>query len=197
MTHPHVVPGSFDHVKKVDESNVAVIPHGVDANGAQIVDPPVTQAPAFPTLGGAPSAGASGAPSAGAAPDLVQGMLAAMQVMTQVHLQSDQRDASVSQQQARLQAAAMQSNSQQLENLTNHLGNLGCEVGRAIATHPTNHSHTLQATLSHPNTVAGQSTGPRVLGSLARAVPVSVSLPTFDCGPCVQACQPQPNDKNT
>ena len=197
MTHPHVIPGSFDYVKKVDESNAVVIPHGVDTHGAQIVDPPVMQAPTFPTLGGTPNAGAGGVPSTGATPDLVQGTLAAMQVMTQVHLQADQRNASMSQQQARLQAATMQSNSQQLENLTNHLGNLGCEVGRAIATHPTNHSHTLQATLSHPNTVAGQSTDPRVLGSLARAVPVSVSLPTFDCGPCVQAFQPQPNDKNT
>jgi len=83
-----------------------------------------------------------------------------MQTMTQVHIQSDQRNACMSQQQARLQAATLQSNAQQLEHLTNHLGNLGYEVGRAISTFPTRHSHMLQATLSHPNTVAGQSTDP-------------------------------------
>jgi len=117
--------------------------------------------------------------------------------MTQVHVQSDQRNACMAQQQARLQAATLQSNAQQLEHLTNHLGNLGYELGRAISTHPTCHSHTLQATLSPPNTVAGQSTDPRVLGSLTRPIPVSMSLATFDYGPYVQAYQLQPNDKNT
>jgi len=76
------------------------------------------------------------------------------------------------------------------------LGNLGHEVGRAISTHPTRHSHALQAALSPSNAIAGQSTDPRVLGSLTRPIPVSMSLDTFDYGPCVQACQPQPNDKN-
>jgi len=80
--------------------------------------------------------------------------------MMQVHIQSDQRNACMSQQQAQLQAATLQSNAQQLEHLTNHLGNLGYEVGRAISTHPTHHSHTLQATPSPSNTVAGQSTNP-------------------------------------
>jgi len=116
--------------------------------------------------------------------------------MTQVHVQSDQRNACMSQQQARLQAANLQSNAQQLEHLTNHLGNLGHKVGRAISTHPAHHSHALQAALSPSNTVAGQSTDPQVLGSLTRPIPVSVSLATFDYGPHVQACQPQPNDKN-
>jgi len=91
----------------------------------------------------------------------------------------------------------MRSNNQQLEHLTNHLGNLGHEVGKAIASHPTRHSHTIQAALSHPNAVPGQSTDPRDLGSLTRTIPVSMSLPTFDYGPYVQAFQPQPNDKNT
>jgi len=81
--------------------------------------------------------------------------------------------------------------------MTNHSGNLGHKVGKAIASHPTNHSHAIQATLSHPDAVPGQSTDPRDLGSLTRTVPVSVSLPTHNCGPCAQAFQPQPNDKNT
>jgi len=57
-------------------------------------------------------------------------------------------------------------------------------------------SHTLQATLSHPNAVVGQSNDPRVLGSLTCTVPVGMSVESFDYGPCVQAFQPQPNDKN-
>jgi len=191
-THPHVIVGSFDYVKKVNEANVVVIPYGVDERGTQIVDPPVIQTP---TSLPAPGTGTGSNPDPNGA--LLQGVLAAMQTMTQVHIQSDQRNACMSQQQARLQAATLQSNAQQLEHLTNHLGNLGYEVGRAISTHPTCHSHTLQATLSPSNTVAGQSTDPRVLGSLTRPIPVSMSLATFDYGPYVQAYQPQPNDKNT
>jgi len=191
--HTHTLVGSFDYVKKVDEANVVVISYGVDEHGVQIVDPPAIILPA-PT---------SSAPGTGTSPDqdqngaLLQGALAAMRTMTQVHVQSDQRNACMSQQQARLQAATLQSNAQQLEHLSNHLGNLGYEVGRAISTHPTHHSHTLQATLNPSNTVAGQSTDPRALGSLTRPIPVSMSLATFDYGPCVQAYQPQPNDKNT
>jgi len=196
-THPHMIPGSFDYVKKVDDANVVVIPYGVDDHGAQIVDPSVIRSP---TILPAP---ASTAPGTGTSPNsdpnaaLLQGVLAAMQVMTQVHMQSDQRNACMSQQQARLQAATLQSNAQQLEYLTNHLGDLGYEVGRVIANHPTQHSHTIQATLSHPNAVPGQSNDPRDLGSLTCTIPVSMSLPTFDYGPYVQAFQPQPNDKNT
>jgi len=201
-THPYVVPGSFDYVMKVDDANVVVIPYGIDDNGAQLVDPPVIQSPAIlpaPTstvpsvLGSAPGTGTS--PDQNAA--LPRGVLSAMQVMTQVHMQSDQRKASTTQQQARFQTATLQSNAQQLEHLTNHLGNLGYEVGRAIANHPTQHSHTIQATLSHPNAVPGQSNNPRDLGSLMHMIPVSMSLPTFDYGPYVQAFQPQLNDKNT
>ena len=70
-----------------------------------------------------------------------------MQVMTQVHVQSDKRNATMTQQQAKLQAATLQSQAQQLEHLTHHLGSLGYEVGRAIASHPTQHSHTLRATV--------------------------------------------------
>ena len=200
--HPYVIPGSFDYVKKVDDADVVVIPYGIDDKGAQLVDPPVIQSPAIlpaPTLTVPSVLGST--PGTGTSPDqsaaLLQGALAAMQVMTQVHMQSDQRNASMTQQQARLQAATLQSNAQQLKHLTNHLDNLGYEVGRAIASHPTQHSHTIQATLSHPNAVPGQSTDPRDLGSLTRTIPVSMSLPTFDYGPYVQAFQPQPNDKNT
>jgi len=121
----------------------------------------------------------------------------AMQHLTQVHVQSDQRNATMSQQQARLQAAAFQSQAQLLENLTRNLGNLDHDVGRAIASHPAQHSHTLRAALSPPNATVGQSNDPAVLGSLARAIPVSMSVDSFDCGPHAMAFQPQPNDKNT
>jgi len=196
-THLHATVGSFDYVKKVDDANAVVIPYGVDEHGAQIVDPPVIRTPTIlpaPTLN-TPGTGTSPNPDPNAA--LLQGVLAAMQTMTQAHVQSDRRNACMARQQARLQAATLQSNAQQLEHLSNHFGNLGYEVGRAISTHPTRHSHTLQATLSPLNTVAGQSTDPRVLGSLTRTIPVSMSLSTFDYGPYVQAYQPQPNDKNT
>jgi len=198
-THPYHVPGSFDYAKKVDDTNTVVIPCGTDDNGNQIVDPPVTQTPAIlpvhtATPGSTPGTGTGSGPDQNAA--LLQGALAARQLMTQVHLQSDQRNASMTQQQAKLQAATLQSQAQQLEHLTNHLGNLGYEVGRAIANHPTQHSHTIQATLSHPNAVPGQSTDPRALGSLTRTIPVSMSLLNFDYGPYVQAFQPQPNDSN-
>jgi len=186
QTHPCVIVGSFNCVKKVNDANVVVIPHGHDANGAPIVDPAVTQTPVIlPALTASPAPGSapSNAPPSGVAQDLVQGALAAMQVMTQVHAQSDLPNASMTQQQARLQAATMGSNVQQLKHLTSHLGNLGHEVGKAIASHPTKHSHAIQATLSHPNAVPGQSTDPQDLGSPTRAIPVSMSFLTCDYGP--------------
>jgi len=77
-THPHVIVGSFDYVKKVDEANVVVIPYGVDDRGTQIVEPPVIVMPApIP----APTSNASGT---GTSPDsdsngaILQGVLAAM-----------------------------------------------------------------------------------------------------------------------
>jgi len=75
------------------------------------------------------------------------------------------------------------------------LGQSGTEVGKAIASHPTRHA--IQATLSHPNAAPGQSNDPRHLGSLTRPHPVSMSIPTFNYCPHVQAFQPQPKDKNT
>jgi len=103
----------------------------------------------------------------------------------------------MTQQQSALQAASMRANQLQLQHLTNHLGNLGHEVRRAIASHPTRHNHTIQATLSQPNVAPGQSNDSRVLGSLTRTVPASMSIPSFNYGPYVQAFQPQPNDKHT
>jgi len=197
--HPYHIPGSFDYVKKVDDAGVVVIPYGDDDDGNQLVDPPRIQTPDVPTPtttpGSAPGTGTGSGSDPNAA--LLQGVIGAMKCMTQVHVQSDRRNASMSQQQAKLQAATLQSQAQLLENLTRNLGNLGYEVGRAIASHPTQHSHTLRATLSHPNAVVGQSNDPEVLGSLTRAIPVGMSVESYDYGPYVQAFQPQPNDKNT
>jgi len=162
-THPHHAPGSFDCVKKVNDANAVVIPYGTDDNGNRIVDPPVMQTPAMLT---APASATGSAPGAGTGSCLdqnaasLQGVFMAMQMMTQVHLQADQCNASMTQQQAKLQAATLQSNAQQLEHLTSHLGNMGYEFGRAIASHPAQHNHTIQAALSHPSVVPGQSTDP-------------------------------------
>jgi len=200
----HAVTGSFECVRKINDANAVVIPCGHDPNGVQIVDPvvapppviapvPAVQANQPPVQGGAPPI----APVVGAVQDpnaaLIPGMLAATQAMTQVSMQSDQRNASMTLQQSQLQAATMGANAQQLQHLTNHLGNLGAEVGRAIASHPTR----IQATLSHPSAIPGQSNDPRQLGSLTRPIPVGMSVQGFNYGPYVQAFQPQPNDKNT
>jgi len=141
-------------------------------NGAQITDLAVTQPPVLPPIpvvsplvqllvGGAPPAVA---PVVGNVPDpnaaLLQGVLMAMQAMTQMNIESDLGNASVTQQQSSLQAASMQANQLQLQHLTNHLGNLGHEAGKAIASHPTRHDHMMQATLSQPNVAPGQSNDP-------------------------------------
>jgi len=119
-------------------------------------------------------------------------MLAATQAMTQVNMQSDQQNASMTLQQSQLQAATMQANAQQLQHLTNHVGNLGTEVGRAIASHPTR----IQAMLSHPSAIPRQSNDPWQLGSLTRPIPFGMSVQGFDYGPYVQVFQPQRNNKN-
>jgi len=196
-THQYAVMGSFEYVKKVNDANVIEIPYGHDGNGAQITNPivipPPVIAPVPPMQGGGPPV----APTAGAVQDpnaaLLQGVLAAMQVMMQMNMQSDQQTASMTLEQSHLQAATMRANQRQLQHLTNHLGTLGTEVGKAIASHPTR----IQATLSHPSAVPGQSNDPRQLGSLTRPIPVGMSVAGFDYGPYVQAIQPQPNDKNT
>jgi len=196
-THPYAVTGLFEYVRKINDANAVVIPYGHGPNGVQIVNPVVVQPPVIvpvpiarvnqpPVQGGAlpiaPVAGAVQDPNAA----LIQGMLAATQAMTQVNMRSDQRNSIMTQQQSQLQAATMQANAQQLQHLTNPLGNLGTEVGKAIASHPT----CIQATLSHPSAIPGQTNDPRQLGSLTRPIPVSMSVPTFDYGPYVQAFQP-------
>jgi len=197
-------------VKKVNDANAIEIPYGRDANGVQITDPVVIQPPALPPIpvaplpaqppvpGGAPPAAV---PVVGNVPDpnaaLLQGVLTATQAMTQMNIESDLHNASVTQQQSSLQAASMQANQMQLQHLTNHLGNLGHEVGRAIASHPARHNHMIQATLSQPNVAPGQSNDPRVLGSLTRTATPSMSIPSFNYGPYVHAFQPQPNNKHT
>jgi len=203
-THLYAVTGLFEHVRKINDANAVVIPYGHDPNGVQIVNPvvvpppvivpvPAAQANQPPAQGGAPPI----APVAGAIQDpnaaLIQGMLAATQAMMQVNMQSDQQNASMTLQQSQLQVATMQANAQQLQLLTNNLGNLGIEVGKAITSHPTR----IQATLSHPSVIPGQSNDPRQLGSLTRPIPVNMSVQGSDYGPYVQAFQPQPNDKNT
>jgi len=141
QTHPCAVTGSFEHVKQVDDANTVMIPYGFDANRTQIIDPVVVQPPVLPPIpaaqvnqphvqGGAPPvalvAGNVQDPNAA----LIQGVLAAMQAMMQVNLQSDLRNASMTQQQSQLQAATMRSNAQQLQHLTNHLGNLAPKLER-------------------------------------------------------------------
>jgi len=202
-THPYAITGLFGHVKKICGTNTIVIPYGRDINGAPITDPVVVQPPVPPPIPAVPTEGAPPAagPVAGNGLDpnaaLIQGVLTAIQAMTQMNLEQNTRNASMTQQQSALQAASTRANQSQLWHLTNHLGNLGHEVGRAIASHPTRHNHTIQATLSQPNIAPGQSKDSRTLGSLTHTVPVGLSVPSFNYGPYVQAFQPQPNDKHT
>ena len=123
QTHPYTITGSFAYVKKVNDANAIVIPYGRDANGVPITDPVVIQPPALPPIpvapppvqppvpGGAPPAAA---PVVGNVPDLnaalIQGVLAATQAMTQMNIESDSRNASMTQQQSSLQAATIRAN---------------------------------------------------------------------------------------
>jgi len=107
-------------VKKVNDANAIEIPYGRDACGMRITDPVVIQPPILPPIlaapppvpptapGGAPPVVA---PVVGNAPDpnaaLIQGMLAAIQAMTQMNIQSDLRNASMAQQHSSLQAATI------------------------------------------------------------------------------------------
>jgi len=102
-THPHGIIGSFDFVQKVNETNAVVIPYGMDDRGIQIVEPPAIVMPAplpAPTSNVAGTGAGMASVSNG---EVLQAVLAAMRTMTQVHIQSDQRNACMSQQQARLQ----------------------------------------------------------------------------------------------
>jgi len=190
-------------VKKVDDTNTIKIPCGRDHNGAPITNPVDIQPPILPPIPAAPPGGAPPAagPVVGNGPDpnaaLIQCVLTAIQAMTQMNFESNSRNASMTQQQSALQAASIRANQLQLQHLTNHLGNLGHEVGRAIASHPTRHNHMIQATLSQPNVAPGQSNDSRALGSLTHTTPPSMSIPSFNYGPYMQAFQPQLNDKHT
>jgi len=82
----------------VDNANAVVIPYGHDANGVPIVDPAVLQPTVIlpvSTTSPAPGGTPSNAPTSGTAQDpnaaLVQGVLVAIQAMTQLHVQSDLR----------------------------------------------------------------------------------------------------------
>jgi len=202
QTHPYAITGSFGHVKKVDDTNTIASPYGRDHSGALITNPVVTQLPVLPPIPAAPPRGAPpvAGPVVGNGPDpkaFIQGVLTAIQAMTQMNFESNSRNASMTQQQSALQAASIRANQLQFQHLTNHLGNLGHEVGRAIASHPTCHNHTIQATLSQPNVAPGQSNNPQVLGSLTCTTPPSMSIPSFNYSPYIQVFQPQPNNKHT
>jgi len=119
QTHPYAITGSFAcHVKKVSDANVVVIPYRRNARGVQITDLVVIQPPALPPIpvapppvqppvGGAPPAVA---PVVDPNAALLQGVLAAIQAMTQMNIGSDLRNASLTQQQSLLQAASMRAN---------------------------------------------------------------------------------------
>jgi len=98
---------------------------------------------------------------------MINGMMAAVQAMaqamTQMNVQADARSPAMARQQIDLQAATLKTNPQQLGQLTSAMGNLGHDVGKAIASHP---PPTIQATLSHPSAVLGQSVDLKVMGSL-------------------------------
>jgi len=113
-------------------------------NGVPIVDFPI----APPTQAGQPAA-PGGAPQVD--PNvLINGMMAALQAMVELNLQADTHNATMAQQQMQLQVATMKNNTHQLGLLSHSMGNLGHDVGRAIASQPL---PTIQATLSHPNVI--------------------------------------------
>jgi len=74
-----------------------------------------------------------------------------------MNIQADARSAAVARQQMDLQAGTLKSSAQQLGQLTSAMGNLGHDVGKAIASHP---PPTTQATLSHLSVTPGQSMDP-------------------------------------
>jgi len=103
--HPYTITGSFGHVKKIYGTNTIVIPYGRDINGAPITDPVVIQPPVPPPIHVAPTGGAppAASPVLGNGPDpnvaLIQGVLTTIQAMTQMNLEQNARNASMTQQQ--------------------------------------------------------------------------------------------------
>jgi len=185
--HPHGMRGSFNHLQKVGDNGTVVIQHGRQSDGTQIVDP--TPVPVFPPIAppaqpGQPAPPAQpGQPVApGVAPKfnptaMLNSVVAAAQAMAQMNVHADARSAAMARQQMDLQAATLKTNAQQLGQLTHAMGNLGHDVGKAIASQP---PPTIQATLSHPNAVPGQSIDPHQMRLLTRPHPVSLSLPRFN-----------------
>jgi len=98
--HQCGITGTFEYMKCVDDANTVMITYGLDANGVQIVDPVVMQPLVLPPV---QSVQVNKPPVPGGAPPvalvpgnvqdpnavLIQGVLAAIQAMTQVNLQSD------------------------------------------------------------------------------------------------------------
>jgi len=201
LVHQCGIAGFFKCVKIVDSNNAVATPCGANDTGAQITDPPVMQPIQTPVTPPAPANSPAGAPAApGAAPGqdpnviLLQGVLAVINMMTQVNAQLDQGNTHITQQQMQLQATMLCSNAHQLAHLSDHMSNIGMEVGKAIVSNLTR--STMHATLSQQSAISGQSNDPTKLGSLARKHPVGLSVPGFNYGPHVQLFQPQPNDKN-
>jgi len=190
--HPYGMRGSFEYLQKVADNGAVAIPYGRDSDGMQIVEPTAVPVPVFPPIvppaqPGPPTPPAPGIapPGPGVAPQpnpiaMLNSVVATAQAMAQMKVQADARSAAMACEQMDLQAATLKANAQQLRQLTFAMGNLGHDVGKAIASHP---PPTIQATLSHPNAVPGQSVDPHEMGSLTRPHPVSLSLLAFNYGP--------------
>ena len=98
--HQCGITGSFEYAKNINDANRVAIPYGLDDNRVQIVDPVVMQPPVIPLI---PPAQVNQPPVPGGTPPaahvpgnvqdrnavLLQGMLAAIQMITQVNVQSD------------------------------------------------------------------------------------------------------------
>jgi len=175
--HPHGVAGSFDYVREENRPDGTTrLPYGQD-RGMQILEPvpipfpplPPPPQPNPPTQPIPPAAGNAGAaapqPDPHAAINNAMDAVRAMtQAMVEMNIAADARSAAMARQQMDLQAATLRSNAQQIGQLTatmGNLGNLGHDVGRAIASHP---PPTIQATLSHSSVTPGQSMNPRDMG---------------------------------
>jgi len=160
--------GTFEYLQEDAPDGTVRIPCGQTSNGTSIVEPAPMPTPVFPLLvPPAPNPPAAGN-NANAAPQqdpiaLINSAMAAMQAMVQMNIQADARSAAIARQQMDLQAATLKSSAQQLGQLTSAMGNLGHDVGKAIASHP---PPTIQATLSHSNVAPGQLMNPREMGSL-------------------------------
>jgi len=195
--HPHGVRGLFECLQKDDDDGVAVMPCGRESDGTPIVEPPARPVPVFPPLAPPTQPGQPAVPGGAPQADpnaLINGMMATLRAMTELNMQADARSAAMARQQMDLQAATLRNDTHQLGQLSHTMGNLGHDVGRAIASQP---PPAIQATLSHPNAAHGQSTDLQQMGSLTRPHPVGLSVAGFNHSPHAQAFQAQPNNENT